>query len=180
MAEAGGPPGAVPGGECIGGPIEPGETGWKQHPAGHWFNFQGATPLQFSRLETDPRLIEWRTVAGAMPDHLWRVPVLVTPVHDESDPETVVGFKSGFDRVWNGQAWDTPQRLTDLRQRLLWTFQEIAGDRLTLSSAECVQMALDLLSEGHDIDHLEVVAEGWITEVLVVRVLCAATGRELA
>lgn len=179
MAERGGPPGAPPGGVCYGGPIEPDEQGWKQHAGGWWFNFDGAAPMQFIKLDLHPRLTEWRTVAGADPAHLWRVPVLVTPICDEEDPDRIIGFKSGLDRVWNGTGWDLPADLIELRQRLLWTFQEIAGETLTLSSSECVDMALRLLEQGQQFDRAEIVAAGWVSEVLVVRTLCAATDREL-
>lgn len=179
MTETGGPPGAVPGGLCIGGPMEAAETGWLRHSAGHWYNLQGASPLQMIRLDPHPRLVEWRTVAGALPDHLWRVPVLVTPEYDEADSTKIISFKSGLDRVWTGSGWDLPDRIVDLRRRLLWTFQEVAGERLTLSSAEAVAMALDLLAEGQDFDREEIIGAGWVSEVLVVRALCAGSDRDI-
>jgi hypothetical protein len=179
MTETGGPPGAVPGGLCVGGPMDPDEQGWQRHSAGHWFNLRGASPLQMIRLDPHPRLVEWRTVAGSLPDHLWRVPVLVSPVYDEENSSTIISFKSGLDRVWTGKEWDLPDRLVDLRRRLLWTFQEVAGERMTLASADAVAMALDLLSEGQQFDREEIIAEGWVSEVLVVRTLCAGTDRDI-
>lgn len=179
MTEIGGPPGAIPGGMCYGGPIEPHETGWHQHPGGWWYCLRDASPMQMIRLDPHPRLVEWRTVAGADPSHLWRVPVLISPVFDEAEPERVVGFKSGLDRIWNGQGWDIPERISTLRQRLLWTFQEIAGDRLNLTSAEAVDMAMGILAEGQLFDREEIITGGWVSEVLVVRVLCASSDRDI-
>lgn len=179
MTDTGAPVGAVPGGTCYGGPLEPGELGWHQHADGHWFDLRGASPLQMIRLDPHPRLIEWRTVAGADPSHIWRVPVLVSPTFDEAEPDRVTGFKSSLDRVWNGQDWTLSQPLVDLRQRLLWTFQEIAGDRVNLDSADAVDMALSLLDQGQAFDRSEIIAAGWVTEVLVVRVLCAGSDRDI-
>lgn len=179
MTDSGGPPGAVPGGVCYGGPVEADESGWHQHSAGHWYNLDGASPMQMIRLDPHPRLIEWRTVAGSLPDHLWRVPVLVSPVYDEEDPERIVSFKSGMDRVWTGHGWDLPERIVDLRRRLMWTFAEIAGDRISLSSQDAVNMAIGLLLEGQAFDTEEAIGAGWISEVLVVRALCAGSDRDI-
>ncbi len=180
MTDTGGPVGAVPGGICYGGPIEPGEVGWHQHASGYWFDYRQASPLQLIRLDPHPRLIEWKTVAGADPTHLWRVPVLVSPTFDEFDPDTITGFKSSLDRIWDGKEWTLPADLVELRQRLLWTFAEIAGDRVTLDSGEAVDMALGLLEQGQRFDRSEIIAAGWVSEVLIVRSLCAASDRELA
>lgn len=176
----GGPPGAVPGGTCYGGAVEPGEDGWKQHPAGgHWYNYSEAVPALLIRLDTSPRLVRWVEVTGANPSHTWRVPVLMEPVYGD-DGETILLFKSALDRVWKCDAWDTPETLHDLQRRLMLVCHALGTDKASLSSAEAVQAALDVLRQGHEFDEHEIVTEGWVSEVLVIRTLVAACGMELS
>jgi hypothetical protein len=175
----GGPPGAVPGGVCYGGAIEPDEIhGWHQHPAGHWFNFHDSAPALLIRLDTNPRLVRWIEVAGADPAHIWRVPVLMEPVYGE-DGQTPQLFKSALDRIWTGEAWNATESVQDLQRRLMMVCHALGTDRASLSSEEAVRAALDVLRQGHEFDPLEVVKAGWISEVLVVRTLVAACGMEL-
>lgn len=175
----GGPPGAVPGGICYGGAIEPDEgLGWYQHPAGHWFNFQGSAPALLIRLDTNPRLVRWVEVAGADPTHIWRVPVLLDPVY--GDDGEISLFKSALDRIWTGDVWNATESVQELQRRLMMACHALGTDRATLTSSEAVQTALDVLRQGHEFDPAEIVASGWVSEVLVVRTLIAACGLELS
>ncbi len=175
----GGPPGAVPGGTCYGGAIEPDEgPGWTHHHDGHWFNLTGSAPALLIRLDTNPRLVRWVEVAGADPAHLWRVPVLMEPTYGE-DGETPVLFTSALDRLWTGTAWDTPSEIHDLQRRLMMVCHALGTDSAALSSEDAVRAALDVLLQGHEFDPHEVVRSSWISEVLVVRTLVAACGLEL-
>jgi hypothetical protein len=172
-----GPPGALPGGLCYGAPVEPRETGWQRHSAGHWFNFNGASPAILIRLDTDPRVVEWVEVAGRDPAQVWRVPKLVEPVTDEAGE--VVLFKGALDCTWTGKGWTLPPRLQELQRSLLTVCHDLGRGALRLDSMACVDLAIGILGEGHTIDAEEVTAAGWVTEVLVVRVLLAAAGMRL-
>lgn len=172
-----GPPGATPGGTVYGGTLELGEKGWKKHRGGWWFNGQGSAPSLLIRLDPHPRLIRWVEVAGSIPDHLWRVPVLLEPVMDESG--TPVLFRGALDRVWNGQGWDTPQEIESLMRRLLSLCLDIGRGATSLSSPEAVAAALDVLALGQVFDRDEVVEEGWISEVVVLRTLIGGCGMEI-
>jgi hypothetical protein len=174
----GGPPGAVPGGMCYGGAVEPEDTGWRQHPAGHWFTYEDASPALLIRLDANPRLVRWVEIAGADPAHIWRVPVLLEPVYG-ADGETPVLFKSALDRIWTGGTWDTPAEIQDLQRRLLLMCHDIGTNRTAVSSAEAVQTALDALRQGHEFDPAEIIAAGWVSEVLVLRTLIGTCGMEL-
>jgi hypothetical protein len=174
----GGPPGAVPGGMCYGGAVEPEDTGWQKHPAGHWFTYEDASPALLIRLDANPRLVRWIEIAGADPAHIWRVPVLLEPVYGE-DGETPILFKSALDRIWTGGKWDTPTEILDLQRRLLLMCHAIGTDRTVVSSAEAVKTALDALLEGHEFDPAELIAAGWVSEVLVLRTLIGTCGMEL-
>lgn len=174
----GGPPGAVPGGTCYGGPVEPDEPGWQQHQAGHWFNYTEAVPALLLRMDPNPRMVRWVEVAGADPSHTWRVPVLMEPVYGE-DGETILLFKSALDRVWTGTTWDTPEAVSDLQRRLMLVCHALGTNQANLTSVEAVQATLDVLRQGHEFDPQEIIAAGWVSEVLVVRVLVAACGLEL-
>lgn len=169
-----GPPGAPPGGRCYGAPVEPGEEGWQRHPAGHWFNFAGASPAILIRLQTDPRILEWVEVAGSDPTHLWRVPKLVEPVL--GDDGEILLFKSALDNVWTPAGWSLPPAMQDLQRRLLGLCHGIGTDKIRLDAPEAVGMALDVLGQGHEFDVYEVAAAGWVTEVLVIRALLAGCG----
>lgn len=174
----GGPPGAVPGGMCYGGAVEPEDTGWQQHPAGHWFTYEDACPAQLIRLDAHPRLLRWIEIAGADPSHIWRVPVLLEPVFGE-DGETPILFKSALDRTWTGGAWEMPADILSLQRRLLVMCHALGTNRLTVSSADAVQTALDVLRHGHDFCDAELIRAGWVSEVLVLRTLIATCGMEL-
>ena len=173
-----GPPGAPPGGMCYGAPIEPGEAGWMPHPDGHWFNLTDAQPAILIRLDTHPRLVRWHDVAGATTDHLWRVPVLLSPVYCDGTG-SIIRFDSALDRVWNGAGWDTPAEIQSVQRRLLSAHYAVGTGQASLSSDAAVQVAIDVLQLGQEFDPYEVVAAGWVTEVLVVRVLLAAVDMEL-
>jgi hypothetical protein len=174
----GGPPGAIPGGMCYGGPVEPGEAGWQQHPAGHWFNFTDASPALLLRMNPNPRLVRWVEIAGAAAEQVWRVPVLLEPVYD-GETERILLFKTALDRVWTGTAWAPPDEMAELQRRLLLVNHGIGMQRMDLSSAEAVKVALDLLHLGHEFDDHEMIAAKWVSEVLVIRILIAAVGMEL-
>jgi hypothetical protein len=173
-----GPSGAPPGGIVYGGVFEDCEPGWQSHPAGHWFHLAEAIPAQLIRLDTHPRLVTWREVAGAIPGHLWRVPALLEPVRDDRTGNIEL-FISSLDRTWNGTGWDTPLALADLQRRLLRCHYSLGQGAMSLYGAEAVRMALDVLALGQVFDPAEAVAAGWVSEVLVVRTLCAAVSLEI-
>lgn len=170
----GGPPDAVPGGMCYGGAVEPEDTGWQQHPAGHWFTYEDACPALLIRLDTDPRILEWIEAGGENPAHIWRVPKLLAPIMGE-DGEVDM-FKSALDNVWTPSGWSLPQAMQDLQRRFLSLCYNIGTDKILLSSPEAVAMTIDVLRLGHEFDPHEVIAAGWISEVLVVRTLLGACG----
>lgn len=174
----GGPPGALPGGMCYGAAVEPDEAGWLEHPKGHWFNFTDAEPALLIRLDPHPCLITWKDTVGAHPKHLWRVPVLLVPEYKEDGD--IARFNSALDRVWTGKGWNTDATIGDLQRRLLMVVHGIGTKRADLKSEESVQVALEILRLGQVFDEHEVTAAGWVNELLVVRVLIAACGMELA
>jgi hypothetical protein len=174
----GGPPGAIPGGICYGGAIEPNETDWHQDPAGHWFCYRDAVPALLIRMDINPRLLTWKEIGGAHPSHIWRVPVLIEPVHDEHGD--IILMKSAIDPIWSGPGWDVPANLESLRRRLMMMCHALGTNKATLGSPDAVAVALDVLREGHEFAPAEIIKAGWVSEVLVVRTLVAACGMELS
>ncbi len=174
LAPAAGPEGVAPGGRIWGGPMLAGEPGWHVHAQGWAFNLDGADPAHLLRLDPHPRIIDWRDVKGANPDQNWRVPVIFAPVRD--DRGNVVQFISALERTWDGKQWDDPADLNSLRRRLHATALGIGLERFNLEDPQVVTMALDILRQGHDFDAAEIIAAGWVTQILVIRTLLVATG----
>lgn len=172
-----GPPGAPPGGTVYGGLLELDEPGWRAHPGGWWYNGRGSAPALLIRLDPHPRLVKWTEIVGAHQDHTWRVPVMLEPVMDETGNPVL--FKSALDRVWTGNGWDAPPEIDGLMRRLLSVCHEIGRGGASLTSPEAVDAALDALALGHIFDRGEIIEEGWVSEVLVLRTLLATCGMEI-
>lgn len=177
--DTGGPPGAIPGGLCYGGPVETDEHGWIAHPSGHWFNFTDADPAVLLRLDPHPRLVRWRDIGGSQAGQTWHVPALLSPKYDEKSGELAL-FVSALDRIWTGDGWNTPAEITDLQRRLLTIHHQLGTGSISLDSPEAVQVALDVLRLSHVFDDYEITKAGWVSEVLVVRTLLAAVEMDIA
>lgn len=163
------------GGVVYGGAFRPNEPGWQRTAAGWWVNLGGVRPQDLVKLDTDPRIVRWVLVDGDRREHRWKVPVLLRPEFtDEGETDVYV---SALERVWRGgDKWDDPAHLVELQRRLRAVAIGLAladGESLTENRA-LVQVVVDLLACGQDISEHELVAGGWLTERMLVRVTIAA------
>jgi hypothetical protein len=91
----------------------------------------------------------------------------------------IVSFRPATDQIWNATDWALPNEINDLQRRLMLTNHAVGTNKADLSSAETVQVALDLLHLGQVFDDYEVITAGWINKILVVRTLLAGVGMDL-
>jgi hypothetical protein len=169
-------PNAPIGGAVYGGVYEDHELGWHPTPAGWWLHLGQAIPQLLRRVATHPRIVTWSEVLGAYPEHRWRVPVLLRQQPTDDDQPPV--FDSALERVWRGgRDWAEPEELTALQDRLLAVAQGIAtAGSLDAQDDELTAVVIALLELGHRISEHELIAGGWLTDLVRVRVLLAATG----
>lgn len=160
------------GGRIYGGEWSPEDTGWTKTAAGWWINPGNATPAALARLETHPRIVRWEPVVGVAPEHIWRVPVLVQPQREEP----VDLFVSALDRVLTTAGFDAPADLADLQRELL-NMALGAAQRQSFDAEEeaLIDLTARILALGHHISRHEL-ALGWLSELMMLRVLFAAIG----
>lgn len=158
------------GGMVIGGLYEPAEGGWSQTAAGWWLHMGDTVPQHLARAEGHPRIVRWTTVDGAQADHRWRVPVLVAP--SETDDGTYV---STLERALGAAGWQAPADLAPIQARLLDQVHGLArGGDFAVELERVTDLVIELLTLGHHVSRHELIAAGWLTERVLLRVLIAA------
>ena len=148
-------------GVVLGGIIEPDEPGWLDSGAGWWVNLEGCTPADLARQM--PYEGEGLT-HGALQ---WHVPRLVQP----GPAGTLVAAGERI-RTMKGWALPIPLRIpTDAALALArrWMAGDIKG-----TEAEVERVALLALGLNYHLTLPEVVAGGWWSERLPLRVVQVA------
>lgn len=167
LAEAGG-------GICWNGPWRDGQ--WTTHPAGWSVLLDGHKPQHLVRVNPHPRILSAVAVAGAEPDQLWLVPVLLRPVLRTAAAEL---YEPALDRVWRDGAWQTPVELGLIVQGLLdlATRPEVAAaEDVEARNAQLARVAIQGLTLTHHIDEQLLDLTGWMTEAVLGRVVRAMSG----
>lgn len=161
------------GGLCWGAPFD--ETlPWVKTRAGWWTVLDGHLPQNTRRLVTHPRILRWIAITGAQPDHVWRVPVLLTPSVDIAGTT----WQSACDRLYNQDGWRDADDLAALQQPLLAIAQNVRQHQdEKANNAALTEIAISLLSLGHWIDADLLEAAGWLSETMIFRILVAAIDR---
>lgn len=170
------------GGAIYGGPYVEDEPGWIKTDAGWWLHAGDCLPQDLVRMDPPPRVLRWTAIAGANLGDFWRVPVLIEP-----DPESIADgkpqmYRTALDRVWNGSSFSAPRDLIGLCERLLRLSLRIndaesarAGTgRAALSTIEAVELATEILAQGHAVSRHELVARGWLGEAVILRAILGA------
>lgn len=158
-------------GICYGGPYETDGWDWKPSPAGWWLGTCGHRPQDLVRLEDHPRVIRWRTIPGAQPEHTWRVPVLLTPDPDGAAP----AYVSALDRVMTPQGWQAPEDLRPLQEWLLHlAHRQTSAGTMEERNARFIQGAVALLAVGQWVDFDLLATAGWLSERLSLAIAFAA------
>lgn len=161
------------GGLCWGGPFDP-TLNWVKTRAGWWVVLDGHLPQHTRRVVTHPRILRWTAVTGAQSDHVWRVPVLITPVVEAAG--TV--WQSACDRLYSRDGWRDADDLADLQQPLLALAQQVRQhDSEQANNAALTDLAIALLGLGHWIDADLLETGHWLSEMMVHRILVAGLDR---
>ncbi len=161
------------GGLCWGAPYDP-SLPWKKSSAGWWAVIDGHLPQTSRRIVTHPRIVRWTAVTGAHHDHVWRVPVLLTP-NVEAAGTT---WLSACDRLYSSTGWRDADDLDALQQPLLAVAQNIRQHQGEAENNKALtNLAIELLALGHWIDPALLELAGWLSETMVFRILVAAIDR---
>ena len=155
---------AAPGGRCYGGEFAPGE--WLPISPCAWLLDDGELgPQRLRRMRPDPRVLHWNSVEGPIEGHHWRVPCLIAWDADKQE------WYTATDRMLGTDGWHEP-------------IYGQAQERLAAIAAGCglgdmpdealTDLACQLLSVGHYGDRELFAALGWLSEILVVRIVRAA------
>jgi hypothetical protein len=148
-------------------------TGWLEHSRGVWVHLDGRLPQHLTRFEISPRITVWKCVPGAIEGHEWQVPVLLAPTGSGS-------YRSALDRVLGRDGWGAPAELEALQRQLLAIAQGVPqGVTEEERDAAMTDLAVRLLSCGQWVDADLLRAAGWLSERMLVRVICAAYGKDV-
>lgn len=164
------------GGLVFGGEYVDKEPGWHRTGAGWWVHLGGSIPQHLVRSAPHPRIIRWTLVAGALPEHRWRVPVILMPQGGDAGVEPV--YVSALEKEWRGDAagWKAPADLVALQDQLIAVAHDLSLSRdLAAQTADITDLTIDLLALGHLVSRHEIAAGGWLSELTMLRVLAAAS-----
>lgn len=165
--------GGAGGGQMIGGTFLPGESGWHKAADGWWVNIGDANPQALVRLDRHPRVLRWEAVPGIRADHWWMVPVLLTPELDQEGRSVI--YVTALDQSWRGDRWADPHDLVELQRRLLNACLAMAPEKLSEQALnELAHLVTDLLKMHHDVTADEMIAGGWLTLNVMLRILTTA------
>lgn len=169
------------GGQILGGPWHPGESGdWHRMPGGWWVHQPPwLLPQHLVRLDPDRSVVRWRQVVGAEDGHWWRVPVLLTP-EDPAAPER--GLVTALDRRITPDGLQVAPMLMACQRRLLAIalgvplacLEDPQADSVDADNHHLIALVGDLLATGQHVHVDEMAAFGWLTESLLIRVVEAA------
>jgi hypothetical protein len=163
------------GGAVYGGLYVDREPGWQRTAAGWWVHLGGTVPQHLVRAAPHARIIRWSLVAGALPEHRWRVPVILMPQGGEAGVEPV--YVSVLEKEWRGDeaGWKTPPELVVMQDQLISVAHDLAmSSDLEAQTKDITDLTLALLAIGHLVSRHEIAAGGWLSELTMLRVLAAA------
>lgn len=157
------------GGRMWGGGYHPESSGWKPTPAGWWLQLLDHKPQHCIRLQAHPRVRQWVSVVGALPDHTWQIPVLLT--HDQGR------ITSALDGIFDGQQFSAGD-LSHLQQQLLAVRAGVGANNYSDEELQTatLNLAIDLLAVGQWIDRDFLAVSGWLSESLMLRAILIACG----
>lgn len=161
------------GGLCWGGALSSAPaTGWIQTHAGWWINLTELTPEHLKRSQPHRAVARWRTVAGVLPGHAWRVPVLISPTLADA----AITWDSALDRLYSPAGWQDPADLVALIAPLRALALESTSTQGTddATSDALARLAVDLLTVGYHLDGDLLGAAGWLSLSTMSRILIAA------
>lgn len=152
--------------------------GWTRSAAGWWIRLGELKPQALARVERHPRVVSWAVIEGVVPEHQWAVPVLVRWREQEGGQGLWV---AALDRIWGGgDRWSMGSEIEYQVQLLLGLVHD--EGRLDIEDGdvveELVELAVALLQHGQHVDADLLILAGWLSELMVVRVLRAAIGWE--
>ena len=159
------------GGIIYGDPLpDPVVAPWIKTPAGWWVYHDGQKPQNLQRIDRHPRIQRWVWVDGADEGHRWLVPQLF--VRDSNDDLVMT-----IDRQMTATGWQVGDDLSPLIESLM---SIEAGVPLHVDpevrAARVIEVAIELLTLGSWVDRDLLIALGWFTEAVAVRVIRVALG----
>jgi len=158
LFEGAGPDGK--GGTIYGGSYAPDQASeFVQTPPGWWVRLAGIRPEHLLRTLPLPHA---GTVAGALPDHEWLVPALLTPPGAVPEWLLVRGWTP------DGPGWVPFHHLADLVERLR------AAGHGDLADADLERLAIDLLAVNYHVSEHELIIGQWLTRPMVLAICLAA------
>ncbi len=161
------------GGLCWGGLFNP-ALPWVKTRGGWWIVLDGHLPQHTRRIVTHPRILRWTAITGAQAEHVWRVPVLLTPTTEASG----VAWLSACDRLFGSEGWRDADDLAVLQQPLLALASQVRQHQdEKANNAALTNLAIELLALGQWIDADLLVTANWLSESMVQRILVAALDR---
>lgn len=175
-ADAGDGPG---GGMVYGSAYRPKQAGWCKTSAGYWINWEGVEPAQLLRQETNPRITDWAIVRGSLNGHRWRVPRLLRLAEENGRPVDPPFYVSALDRVWGKDGWTDPAEFQHINAMVIRVANGVAISQGG-NERDLVALVASILELGHHGSLVEWEAVGWISRVLLFRVLLACTGTPAA
>lgn len=144
---------------------------YRPMPGGWWVRRPSfLLPQHLVRISPPREVCRWTVVQGD-DQHVWRVPVILANV--ATDGEAL--YVSALDRVWRGYTWDVSRECQYLASRLLAVAHGVSlGDDIEARNREMVHLACDLLAIGHHVHADELADWGWLTEMLIIKIVRAA------
>jgi hypothetical protein len=157
--------------ELIGSPL------WQRTAEGWWILFQGQQPQQLRRMDTSPRILTWTPVDGANRGEVWLVPRLLKLIDPERED---LGYVSALDRIYAGEGqWRGEPALARLQEQLLSIAHHV---QLAPTPDErnglILRLVIDLAAIGHYVSLAEMIAAAWLSELVQLRFIFAALGRD--
>lgn len=151
-------------------------AGWICTPAGWWINLADLGPEHLKRSTPHRAVLRWRTVAGVLPGHAWRVPVLISP----SLVADAISWDSALDQLYGRTGWTDPSELAPLIDALrALTLNAVRpGPDPRLANQALADLAVDLLAIGYHLDRDLIAGAGWLSVTVMAAILVAACDRE--
>jgi hypothetical protein len=143
---------------------------WIKTPAGWWIYHADLLPQHLQRIDRHPRIQRWAWIDGVIDGHRWLIPQLL--MRDGNGDLLLT-----IDRQLTAQGWQVGDDLRPLIESLMAIE---AGVPLRVDQDERNAVILDLVMQilglGSWVDRDLLIALGWFTEDLAIRVLRVAMG----
>lgn len=159
------------GGTCWGdGLPDPVLGTWHRSPASWWVYEDGTLPQHLQRIDRHPRIQRWAWIDGAIDGHRWLIPQFLTRDGNRDLLLTV-------DRQLTADGWQVGEDLRPLIEALM-AIEAGVPLRTTQDerNAAIIDLVMKIMALGSWSDRDLVIALGWFTEALAIRVLRVAMG----